>query len=128
MYRPKLRIIGGIALLVALGLLYGWLLLVINTAVNGSYDLNEQVAKMKAINNSVGGIIDLTTYVEDRELSKYSQRVALSAVAAKGLVQNEWDGKSMYYSEGVMGSSSILRTIRRRKRSMPPSLPTPMAG
>jgi small conductance mechanosensitive channel len=106
MYRPKLKIIGGIALLVALGLLYGWLLLVINTAVNGSYDLNEQVAKMKAINNSVGGIIDLTTYVEDRELSKYSQRVALSAVAAKGLVQNEWDGKSMYYSEGVIVSVS----------------------
>ena len=106
MNRPNLKLVGGIALLAVLGALYFGFLLLTNTAVNGAYSMDALAAKMKAINSSVGGILDLNAYVEDRELELYSNRAALSSIAAKGLIRNDWDGKSTAYSDGVIVKAS----------------------
>ena len=59
MNRPKLNLFGGIVLLAVLSILYGGFLLLSNTVVNGVYNPESQAARIKAINSSVGGILDL---------------------------------------------------------------------
>ena len=102
MNKPKWKLFGGIVLLAVLSVLYCCFLLMINTAVNGVYNLDSQAAKMRAINNSVGGILDASAFAESRELEKFTNRVALASVAARGLIQKDWDGKSVNYDNGVI--------------------------
>ena len=102
MNNPKIKLAGGIGLLIALGILYFVLLLFINTVVNGSYNLDTQAARMKAINSSVGSIKDLNDYVESREIERLTNRVSLWAFAAGGLVHGNWDGKSTDYGNGAI--------------------------
>ncbi len=102
MNRPKLKLFGGIVLLAVLSILYGGFLLLSNTVVNGVYNLESQAARIKAINSSVGGILDLNAYVESKEMEKFSNRVGLAAVAAKGVIENDWDGTSVNYSNGAI--------------------------
>ena len=102
MNNPKIKLAGGIGLLIALGILYFVLLLFINTVVNGSYNLDTQAARMKAINSSVGSIKDLNDYVESREIERLTNRVSLWALAAGGLVHGNWDGKSTDYGNGAI--------------------------
>ena len=102
MNNPKMKLAGGIGLLIALGILYFVLLLFINTVVNGSYNLDTEAARMKAINSSVGSIKDLNDYVETREVEKFENRVSLWALAAGGLVHGKWDGKSTDYGDGTI--------------------------
>ena len=102
MNRPNLKLVGGIILLAVLSLLYGGFLLLTNGGVNGIYNLNTQAAKMKAINSSVGSILDLEAYVQNRELDKFINRAALTSIAAKGVVANDWDGMSTAYNNGVI--------------------------
>ena len=102
MNRPKLKLVGGIALLAVLGVLFGGFLLLTNAIVNGVYNLDMQSAKMKAINSSVGSILDLNAYVESREVEKFTNRAALTSVAARGVIENDWDGKSSDYNNGAI--------------------------
>ena len=102
MNRPKLKLFGGIVLLAVLCLLYGGFLLLTNSFVNGVYDLKSQAAKVKAVNSSVGSLMDLNSFVEGRELEKFTNRIAFAAVAAKGMIENDWDGKSLNYNNGVI--------------------------
>ena len=102
MNRPKLKLVGGIALLAVLGVLFGGFLLLTNAIVNGVYNLDMQSAKMKAINSSVGSILDLNAYVESREVEKFTNRAALTSVAARGVIENDWDGKSVDYNNGAI--------------------------
>ena len=102
MNNPKMKLAGGIGLLIALGILYFVLLLFINTVVNGSYNLDTEAARMKAINSSVGSIKDLNDYVETREVEKFENRVSLWALAAGELVHGTWDGKSTDYGDGTI--------------------------
>ena len=102
MNRPKLKLFGGIALLAVLCVVYGLFLLYTNTAVNGAYNMNMQAAKMRAIYSSVGCISSLNACVETAELEKFTNKVALTSVAAKGMTDNNWDRKSTEYNNGVI--------------------------
>ena len=86
----------------ALGLLFCGFLLMTNAVVNGSYNLESQVAKIEAINSSVESIRFLNTYVENREMEKFANRAALSAFAANGAIENGWYGMSEWYDDGAI--------------------------
>lgn len=104
-------------LLIVLGILCGGFLLFTNGVVNGVYNLEVQAARMKAISSSVAGIQELNTYVENRELEKFVKKLSLAALAAKGLIKNNWDGKSVDYNDG-----SILN-VEDGKIEFPESIP-----
>ena len=102
MNKPKLKLLGGIILLAALGFLYGYFLLVMNVTVNGVYDLQLKTAKIKAMSSSVTDVMDLGTFVSMQEMEKYTKRVQLASLASRGFVENDWDGKPTFYSNGVI--------------------------
>lgn len=102
MKRPKLKLLLGIVLLVVLGFLFGDFLLIINTIVNGVYDMKAQAEKIQAMNNTVTNVVELGSYVNLQKLDEFTKRVQLSSVAARGFVQNEWDGNPTVYNNGYI--------------------------
>ena len=106
MNRPKLRLFGGIAILILLGILFGRFLLSMNTVVNGIYDLRWRASKIKAISSTVTNVVNLGAYSNMQELDEFTNCVGLASVASKGYVEDYWDGKPEYYYKGVIATVS----------------------